>query len=112
MSSLEYEIEKAKSLALSHAEKCSLLIKSESLASALSYCQLQNIESPQCSLTAQTANAEMLRNKAKRMLSDAKWWARRLERQALQNFEQIQRSTGKVTNFISNESYEYILRKK
>lgn len=111
MPSLESEIETAKSLAIKHSEACASLIKSESLAAALNYCQSQDIEPPQCSLTAQTANAQMLRDKAVKSLSDLKWWSRRLEKQAIQNFEQSQRLKGNTANYISDEVLAYMQKR-
>ncbi|MBN8087464.1 DUF3265 domain-containing protein [Vibrio vulnificus] len=101
----------AMSYAESHALKASSILNEKGLAEALEYCRQQGIDPPQCSLTAKSANAENLRNKAKRMISEVKWWSRRLERKAVQNFEHIQRQNGKVTNIISDESLEYQRRK-
>ena len=112
MSSLELQIESAKALAVVHAEKCAVLIGEESLSAAISYCRLQKIEPPQCSLTAQTDNAEKLRNKAISSLTDLKWWSRRLEKQAIQSFEQLQRSQGRMVNFVSDEVLAYVNDKK
>ncbi|MDP2716912.1 MULTISPECIES: hypothetical protein [Chromatiaceae] len=112
MSELEYLIEQEQAHAALHANHCSDLIKKEGLASALLYCQLQGIDPPQCSLKAESSNARMLREKAARMLSDIRWWERRLGTKAGRDFEYQQILNGKVTNIISDESLEYDLTKK
>lgn len=112
MSELEALIINAQSQAEVHAKYCTDLIHKEGLAAALEYCQQQGIEPPQCSLTADSSNARMLRKKAARMLTETKWWKRRLGNQAGRDFEHRQMLHGKVTNIISDESLEYYLSKK
>ena len=63
---------------LRHANHCRELPDAGSLAAALSYCKAQRIDSPQCSLTAKSANADNLRAIAKKMLVDAGCWSKRL----------------------------------
>lgn len=112
MSELENLIEQGQAYAEMHAKRCSALISKEGLAAALKYCQKQGIEPPQCSLTADSSNARMLREKATRMLSETKWWERRLGVKAGRNFEHRQIMEGKVTSIISDETLEYYLSKK
>lgn len=112
MSKLELQIEEAQSYAEFHARKCSDILASKGLADALEYCEKQGIEPPQCSLTATSANAENLRANAARMLSKEKWWKRRLGNKAGQEIELLQIQSGKVTNFISDESLEYHVNKR
>ena len=112
MSKLELQVEQAQSYAEFHALKCSEMLVADGLPKALEYCREQGIEPPQCSLTAQSVSAENLRTKAARMLSEAKWWKRRLGSQAGQQFEHQQILEGKVTNFISDESLEFHNRKR
>lgn len=112
MSELEAHINNAQTYAEMHAKRCSELIPKDGLAAALEYCQQQGIEPPQCSLTADSGNARMLREKAARMLSETKWWKRRLGVKAGRNFEYRQILEGNVTNIISDESLEHYLSKK
>lgn len=112
MSKLEALIDNAQANAEMHAKRCAELIPKNGLAAALEYCQQQGIEPPQCSLTADSSNARMLRETAARMLSETKWWKRRLGNKAGRDFEHRQISLGKVTNIISDESLEYYLSKK
>ncbi len=112
MSELETLIGKAQAQAEVHAKFCSDLIYKEGLTAALDYCQQQGIEPPQCSLTADSQNAQVLRVKATRMLSETKWWKRRLGNKAGRDFEGRQMLLGKVTNIVSDESLEYYLPKK
>jgi len=70
-----------------HAKHCSELILKNGLAAALKYCLDQGIEPPQCSLTADSTNAKMLREKAARMLCETRWWERRLGVKAGRDFE-------------------------
>jgi hypothetical protein len=60
------------------ASNCAIIIETQGLIDALEYCKKQGEQPPQCSLTAQSANAKMLRVKAKRMLCETKWWERPL----------------------------------
>lgn len=65
-----------------HATACIKLLDENRLADALEYCKNQGIDPPQCSLTAQSGNADRLRNIAMNMLADPRWWTRRLNSQA------------------------------
>ncbi|WP_133408167.1 hypothetical protein [Parashewanella tropica] len=112
MVNLELQIEQAESYAELHAQKCSDIISANGLKEALEYCKKQGINPPQCSLTAQSLNADNQRAKAKRMLSEVKWWKRRLGVQAGQTFELKQIQSGKVTDCISNESLEHYKKKR
>lgn len=112
MSKLDTLIDNAQAHAEMHAKRCAELIPKRGLAAALEYCQQQGIEPPQCSLTADSANARMLREKATRMLGEIRWWKRRLGVKAGRDFEHRQLLEGKVTNIISDESLEYYLSKK
>lgn len=112
MSKLEALIDNAQAQAEVHAKFCSELIPKEGLAAALKYCQQQGIEPPQCSLAADSSNARMLREKAIRMLSEVKWWKRRLGNKAGRDFEYRQIIEGKVKNIISDETLAYFLSKK
>ena len=111
MSSLKLEIEKEKSLASIHVEKCKLLIQNNSLADAIEYCKSQEIEAPNCSLSAKSKNADFLRNKAINLICQDEWWSRRLETKAVRKYEQHQRIQGNVTNFISDETANYFSKK-
>lgn len=110
MSKLELNIEHAVSFAGVHANNCRKLIETDGLLSALKYCTVQDVEPPQCSLTANSPNANNLRLKAIRMLSDDKWWARRLEKLEIQKFEQQSRLS--KPQIISNETLQYQVSKK
>jgi len=112
LSELEALIDNAQAQAEMHAKFCSELIPKEGLAAALEYCQQHGIEPPQCSLTADSSNARMLRETAARMLSETKWWKRRLGNKAGRDFEHRQILHGKVTSIISDESLEYFLSKR
>lgn len=112
MSELETLIYNAQAQAEVHAKFCADLIHKQGLTAALDYCQQQGIEPPQCSLTADSSNAKMLRETAARMLSEIKWWKRRLGNKAGRDFEGRQMLLGKVTNIVSDESLEYYLSKK
>ena len=112
MSELEALIDNAQVQAEMHAKFCAELIHREGLKAALDYCQKQNIEPPQFSLTADSHNAHVLREKAARMLSEIKWWKRRLGNKAGRDFEYGQMLQGKVTNIISDASLKYYLSKK
>ncbi len=107
MSKLESKIAEYVSNAELHASKCDELIADQGLAVALEYCQNQKIDPPQCSLTATSSNAENLRAKAKCMLSEVKWWSRRLEVKAVQDFEMAKIKSGQMNGFISDDAYEY-----
>lgn len=112
MSQLKNLVAKEQAQAELHAMNCAELILKNGLVAALKYCQEQGIEPPQCSLTADSSNARMLREKATRMLSETKWWERRLGVKAGRNFEYRQIMEGKVTSVISDETLEYYLSKK
>lgn len=94
-----------------HANHCQTLLTNNQLAEALSYCNSQGVESPQCSLTAQSPNAHKLREKAKDLLSDAGWWKKRLSIKNLRDFEHQQRIAGKVTQGISDAAIEQMKNK-
>lgn len=110
--SLEERVAIAISKADMHAEACASAYKVTGLVAAMDYCKQQGIEPPQCSLTAVSANADMLRQKASRMLQDPDWWKKRLERKAWQDFEGEQVRAGKVTNIISDEAFAYMQKKR
>lgn len=95
-----------------HAKRCAELIPKNGRAAALEYCQQHGIEPPQCSLTSDSDNARMLREKAARMLRETKWWKRRLGNKAGRDFEYRQIIEGKVKNIISDETLAYFLSKK
>jgi hypothetical protein len=90
-----------------HSLKCEDLICTQSLAKAMEYTESMGIEPPQCSLSAKSSNADVQRAKAARMLGETKWWSRRLENQAIQNFEAKQRELGLVTDSMSDELLKY-----
>lgn len=112
MSKLELIIAEYVSNAEVHASKCEELITEQGLADALEYCQNHKIDPPQCSLTAKSSNAVNLRANAKRMLSEIKWWSRRLEIKAVQDFEMAKIKSGQTSSFISEEAYEYQQNKR
>ena len=62
-----------------HASSCITMLDARNLEGALAYCAAQRIDPPQCSLTANSPNANRLRAKAMEHLSDAKWWQKRLD---------------------------------
>lgn len=109
-------IEKFISDAIAQAETnvstCIKIINRQGLAEAIEYCKQQEIQPPQCSLTAHSPNAELLRTKTARMLSDSKWWATRLKRKAIQDFEHQQVLEGKVRNLVSDELVQYNAKQK
>ena len=65
-----------------HSAACGELIEHEGLKAAVAYCIAQQVEPPQCSLTATSPNAERLRETTKRMLADYGWWSKRLKLRA------------------------------
>lgn len=69
-----------------HFKKCLFLIKKEMLKEAIEYCQDQGIKPPQCSLSYESEHANLMRETAKRMLTEEKWWKRRLKNQAIQEY--------------------------
>ncbi len=73
MSSIDSMVEESSSYAEFHAEKSTKIINEKGLSEALEYCSNQSIDPPQCSLTAQSKNADMQRAKATRMLCEVKW---------------------------------------
>lgn len=95
-----------------HASFCRDLLAADKLAEALNYCKEQGIEAPQCSLTADSPNARKLREVAKNLLSDEKWWQKRLKLHALRNYEQQQIVQGNVTNGISDEMSDFLRSEK
>ncbi|MDI5832565.1 hypothetical protein OCF84_21410 (plasmid) [Shewanella xiamenensis] len=107
MTEIDLRIKQETKNAITHSVACEKLIMSGDLKGAIDYCVKQGIEPPQCSLTAQSANADKMRAIAERMLCDTKWWSRRLKRKAMMQFEQEQRENGHVTNFISDESLKH-----
>ena len=109
---LEQEIQAAIATAGEHASNCGEKIAASGLAEAIEYCAAQQIDPPQCSLTAKSANADALRAKAARMLSDISWWERRLERLALGKYEASQFGQGLVTNFVSDATRSYLQSKR
>lgn len=64
--------------ATKHAAACKELLDAGKLAEALTYCAVQRIDPPQCSLTAESSNAHKLRMLATNHLSDNAWWQKRL----------------------------------
>lgn len=62
-----------------HAGICEKYILAGQLEKAIDYCISNRVDPPQCSLTAQSANADKLRALCKNILSDSKWWGRRLK---------------------------------
>ncbi|WP_147373791.1 hypothetical protein [Massilia cavernae] len=75
--------------ALKHSNACRELLDDERLADAIAYCSAQRVEPPQCSLTADSVNADRLRNLAKNMLSDYGWWLKRLKIRAAREAETV-----------------------
>ena len=94
------------------ANECKNKIDSGDFKSALSFADSLGIEPPKCSLTAKSSNADHLRAKAKRMLSDKSWWLKRLKRKAIMDFEAKQLRSGSVQHFISDELYNYCIKNK
>ena len=96
-----------------YAASCETLLADENgLANAIEFCRGKGIEPPQCSLTAESLNASLMRMKAARMLAETKWWSRRLEQKAVQDFEHEQRCAGLVTQIVSDELLAYHRSKK
>lgn len=93
--------------ATKHAANCVRIINESGLAEALEYCKKQEIDPPQCSLTACTKNAENQRAKASRMICEVKWWSRRLKYQALQRYENNHRKKGEINIFENNDLSAY-----
>ncbi len=110
---LQERIITAKANAEVYAASCETLLNGEEgLAEAIEFCRGKGIEPPQCSLTATSLNAGLMRMKAARMLAETKWWARRLEQKAVQDFEHEQRCAGLVTQYVSDELLAYHRSKK
>ncbi|QUM85970.1 hypothetical protein [Moritella sp. 28] len=107
MSELKTRVEEAQKEAVTHSITCYKLIQNEGLKVAIEYCESKGIAPPQCSLSANTCHAEKMRSIAARMLSETKWWKRRLKNKEWQEFEAEQRAKGLVTNVISKESLVY-----
>lgn len=95
-----------------HANSCAGLINQGKLAEAIEYCKSKHIDPPKCSLTAESKNADNMRSLARRMLSDKKWWSRRLQKYGVQTFEHKQRMAGKVTNYVSDELFAWHQKNK
>lgn len=110
MRDLETSIEEYVSFAGVHAANSYQIIEKHGLEPALEYCKQQGIDPPQCSLTAVSKNADMLRDKAVRMLCDDKWWARRLKKQAMQGHEMYHRMQRPI--IVSDELIEYLKKQK
>lgn len=111
-SEIEKFIEASQQAAESHALNCTKLLTRNQLAEAIDYCKAQGIDPPQCSLTAESPNAQKLREKAKGMLSDESWWRKRLKTKALRDFEQNQIHAGKVIQGVSDAMLEYMTSNK
>ncbi|MAF34303.1 hypothetical protein CMO91_00485 [Candidatus Woesearchaeota archaeon] len=107
LSDIEKAVEQKVQSAREHAIACAKLINDGNLAGALEYCRSLGIDPPQCSLTAQSRNADNLRAKAKRMLGEVDWWVKRLKSQALMEYEHSLRVKGQLPNHISDEGLEY-----
>ena len=107
MSEIKKCVNKAQEKACMHSLHCENLITNFGLSKALEYAKTQGIKPPECSLTAQSTNADIQRSKAARMLSESKWWARRLKKQAEQSYVEARRELGEVDNFIPDEMYIY-----
>lgn len=73
--------------AIKHVTACTIMLDAGNLAAALEYCAAQKVDPPQCSLTADSPNAHMLRMKAMDHLSDEAWWRKRLAIGAKRNAE-------------------------
>lgn len=99
---LERQVEEARANAVKYAGRCEQLISRGDLAAAIAVCIELSIESPQCSLTATSENAQNLRAAAARKLSSPKWWVTGLEKQAIRIYEHQQIIEGKVTNVVSD----------
>jgi glutamyl-tRNA reductase len=93
--------------ATKHAAHCVRIINESGLSEAIEYCKKQEIDPPQCSLTASTKNAENQRAKASRMLCEVKWWNRRLKYQAIQRYENNLRKKGELNIFEDNDLSAY-----
>ncbi|WP_417559216.1 hypothetical protein [Marinomonas sp.] len=93
--------------ATKHAANCFRIINESGLGEAIEYCKKQEIDPPQCSLTASTKNADNQRAKASRMLCEVKWWSKRLKYQALQRYENNLRKKGELNIFEDNDLSAY-----
>lgn len=109
---LETRVAQAMASAHTHANNCHSLIAEGSLAAALEYCTREGIDPPQCSLTAQSENANKLRMVTKRKLSDFKWWEKALETKAIRGYEAEQRAQGNVRNYVSDGAAAYYMQKQ
>lgn len=107
LEALETQVNEAVSSAFGHAIHCGELIQRNQLFEAIGYCKRQGVEPPQCSLTAQSENANRLRKGAARKLSDPNWWGKSLEVEAIRSYEAQQIVSGNVRNFVSDASLEY-----
>ena len=109
---LETRIAQSSVAADSNAEKCKELIEVGDLGAAIEYCKSAGLEPPQCSLEANSENAQKLRSLAGKKLSDTKWWRKALEQLDIRRYEGEQIAQGKVTNYISDGLSSYIAKKK
>lgn len=109
---LERQVQEARANAVDYAERCGQLISASDLASAIALCGELLIDPPQCSLTAQSENAQRLRDAAARKLSDPKWWAKALETLAIRRYEHEQIALGNVTSFVSDGLAAYNAKHK
>lgn len=109
---LKQLISDAVSQADRHAHECSVAISDTGLQEAIDYCTSQNITPPQCSLTARSPNADILRAQARRKLSDPEWWKKQLKKLAIEQFEHDQRLADNVRDGISDTLIEYHKQKK
>jgi hypothetical protein len=107
---LEKSIDEAMATASSHAQNCFKLIDQGNLAGAIEYCTREGIDPPQCSLTAQSDNANKLRKEAVRKLSDQKWWEKSLKTKAIRGHEADQVIS--VDGFISEDLADYTQKHK
>lgn len=105
---IQARIDAAVKNAEQYAMECATLLAAPGLEAAMEHCRQLRIAPPQCSLTAVSANAENKRQLAARMLSETKWWAKRLEARAIQDFEREQMAQGRVTNIVSDEMLEFM----
>ena len=109
---LEARVAQAALKAAAKADKCRDLLDKGSLAAAIEYCKSTGIDPPQCSLTAQSENAQRLRLGAERKLSDPMWWGKVLETEAIQNYEGEQMAKGNVRNYVSDGLATYMQKQK
>lgn len=99
---LQSRVKEASAHAVVHAQHCEEFITNDNLPEVLTYCKGLSVEPPQFSLTANSTNGDRLRATAKRKLSDPKWWEKKLEEQAIRQYEAEQIAKGNVTQFVSD----------